>query len=358
MSIKPLILVGHRWAGLTVGLAAAFLALTGLTMAFRTQLEPQVDARLLDRAACESRLPLDALLARATVAHPGKALARIEIPDLSTAATVVRFTDRVGVHLDACSGEVLAQRTPWGGFFPFMEMVHKLRFITEDSKVTEVIGGTIAILVSIMATGGLILAWPASRRALQAVLRPRLNPGTRAFDLMLHRSVGVYVYLVVVTSMACALTFTFDWWRSTIFAATGSPPPASRPAGRGALALPLEAYLARARALIPDLASAVITPPRKAGEPLEIYGIERGAPHAYARNYLYLDPASGETLRFQPYAESSLGNKSYRWMGALHTGRAGWPFQLLLFAGILGIPILAFTGIRSYVRSRNPRRTT
>ena len=357
MRFKSYILAGHRWAGLTIGLAAAFLALTGLTMAFRTQLEPRVDAALLARPACDARLPLETLAARASAVHPGKALQRFEIPDLRTAATVVRFADRTGVYLDPCSGEVLAQRTPWGGFFPFVEMVHKLRFITEDGKVTEVIGGTIAILVAIMATGGLILAWPASRRSLQAILRPRLARGTRAFDLLLHRSTGVYVYLVVVASMACSLTFTFDWMRSAIFAVTASAAPAKKPAAHGAMALPLEAYLARARALMPAMGSAVIALPRRDGEPVELYAVERGAPHAYARSYLYLDPANGETLRFQPYAESSIGNKAYRWMGALHTARAGIVPQIVLFLGILGVPVLGFTGIRSYLRARRAARS-
>jgi len=344
--------MGHRWAGLTVGLAAAFLALTGLTMAFRAQLEPRVDRQLLDRPPCETRLPLDVLVSNAKSAHPGKALQRIEIPDVRTAATIVRFADREGIYLDACSGEVLGQRNPWGGFFGFMEMVHKLRFITEDGAVTEVIGGTIAILVAVMATGGLFLAWPASRRALRAIVRPRLVPGNRAFDLLLHRSVGSYIFVILVASMACALTFTFDWWRSAIYAATASPAALARPAAKGAgEPLPLEIFLVRARALMPDLRSAIITPPRKAGTALEIYAVDRGASQAFARSYAWFDPASGELLRFEPYATSSAGNKAVRWMSAFHTARAGVFLEIVLFMGILGVPVLAFTGMRSYLRT-------
>ena len=58
-------------------------------------------------------------------------------------------------------------------------------------------------------------------------------------------------------------------------------------------------------------------------------------------------------MRFEPYATSSVGNRIYRWLGSLHTGNVGGlPVQLLLFAGILGVPVLAYTGIRSYLRRK------
>jgi vanillate O-demethylase ferredoxin subunit len=181
VTLKKWILVGHRWAGLTVGLAAAFLALTGLTMAFRTQLEPQVDARFLDRPACEARLPLDTLVAKAR-----PRIRKRLLPDRDLRPAHLRHDralrrSRRDLPRQLQRGSPGAAQ-PLGGFFAFMEMVHKLRFITEDGEVTEWIGGTLAILVAVMATGGLVLAWPASKRALRMILRPRLTPGTRAFD--------------------------------------------------------------------------------------------------------------------------------------------------------------------------------
>jgi vanillate O-demethylase ferredoxin subunit len=98
--------------------------------------------------------------------------------------------------------------------------------------------------------------------------------------------------------------------------------------------------------------SAMITPPRKPGVAVEVYAIDRDAPHPYARSYAWFDPRSGEVLRFEPWAQSSAGNKAVRWMSALHTARAGVVPQIVLFLGILGVPVLAFTGARSYLRTR------
>jgi uncharacterized iron-regulated membrane protein len=351
--MRSAILLGHRWAGLTVGMVAVFLALTGLTMSFRAQLEPVVDAHLWSRAPCASRMPLDALVDKASVAHPGPAVARVETIDMQTGATVVRFSDRVGVYLDPCSGETLAERNPWGGFFAFIEQVHKFRFITENGEVTEFIGGSVAIGVFLMVCGGVALAWPATRRALKAQLRPRLDPKSRGFDLVLHRSVGTYVFAVLLVSMSAALMFTFDWAKHAVFAITGSSLPAPRPAAPPAKGmLPLERFAAQARLTIPDIRQLFITLPRKAADPVEIYALQRSAPHAYARDYLYLDPRSAAVLRYDPYEASGAGNKVYRSLQGWHTGRAGVFFQLLLVAGIAGVPVLAFTGVRNYWRTR------
>jgi vanillate O-demethylase ferredoxin subunit len=357
VAAKKWVLVGHRWAGMTVGVVAAFLAITGLTMAFRAQLEPRVDAHLLDRPACESRMALDTLVAKARELRPGKTLWRVEIPDVRTAATLVRFTDRIAVYFDPCTGEVLAQRSPWDGFFGFMEMVHKFRFITEDTEVTELIGGTVAALVVLMAFGGLFLAWPASRRALQMILRPRLKRGNRAFDLLLHRSVGVYIIAILLVSMSGALALTFQWWRSAIYTVTASPAPLPKvKAETSGPTMPLESFLKRTRELMPGVGAVTITPPRKATDGLEVIAVDRGA-HFYARSYVYFDPATGDLLRFTPYADSGVGNKVVRWLSSFHTARAGILLQIVLFIGILGVPILAFTGMRSYLRNRTGEKS-
>ena len=352
-SLRKPLLATHRWTGLTVGVIAAFLALTGLTMAFRVQLEPRADHELLDRPACETRQPLDVLVSRASTVHPGSKLQRVEIADLRTAATAVRFADGNAVYLDPCSGEALAQRSAWGGFFGFMEQVHKLRFLG-NKDLSEVIGGSVSLVVAIvMVGGGLLLLWPGSVRALKAMLRPRWDLRGRTFDISLHRTVALYMFAVLLVQTLSSLTLTFDWAKKAVIAAAGSAAPAAAPkaAAPGPM-LPLETFLDRSRALMPGMRLAVLTPPKKPGDAFEVLAIERDAAHGNARSYAWFDPATGALLRFDPFAASSAGNMLYRWLGAVHQGKAGLALQLLLFAGILGVPVLAFTGIRSYVRRR------
>jgi vanillate O-demethylase ferredoxin subunit len=61
-------------------------------------------------------------------------------------------------------------------------------------------------------------------------------------------------------------------------------------------------------------------------------------------------------VRYVPYAASSAGNKLYFWTLSLHTGHVGGlAGQLVLLAGALSVPLLAYTGISSYLRRRARR---
>jgi uncharacterized iron-regulated membrane protein len=353
LSLRDSILQVHRWTGLTLGLAAVLIAVSGLSMVFRAQLEPLVDRDIPNAAACAARLPLDGLVAEARVFHPEPAVARIELPEGAAGVTVVRFADTRGVYVDSCTGAMLGMRDPWSGFFGFVEQVHRLRFLG-GADITEPIGGALALaLIVAMVGGGLVTWWPSTRRALKASFKLRLKLKGAAFDVNLHRTAGIYTAFFILLSATTSLTFTFEWARNLVFRATGSAVPAPKPRVQAAAApmLPLEGFLARAFALVPDAREMVLTYPRKAGEAVEVYAVARDAPHPTARSFIYLHPASGEVLRFEPYETSSAGHKLYRWLGSLHTGHVGGMIvQILLFAGILGVPVLAFTGVRSWWR--------
>ena len=80
-ALRNSILVVHRWTGLTVGLMLVFLAITGASMAFRTEVEPVIESELHDVSGCAARLPLDALAARAHAAYPEKPVVQVETSD-------------------------------------------------------------------------------------------------------------------------------------------------------------------------------------------------------------------------------------------------------------------------------------
>jgi uncharacterized iron-regulated membrane protein len=340
-----------------VGLIAVLLAVTGLLMVFRPQLEPIVERGLRDVGPCQARLPLDELIASARHFHPDGALTRIEISEGGYGVTVIRFADATGVYLNPCTAGVLGQRRQWGGFFGTIEQWHRLRFV-DNSDITELIGGSVSLLlVLVMVVGGIVLAWPPSLRALRSSLKFHWHLSGRSFERSFHRTVGTYVGLILLMSALTSLTFTFDWARNCLFFATGSRLPVAKPAvaATGAVMLPAETFIGRTLSMLPAAVEIILTYPRNGHDAVEIYAIERGAPHPNARSYVYLNPYTADVLRFEPYAASSRGNKVYRWLGSLHTGKVGGlPVQLLLFAGILGVPLLAYTGIRSTLRRKSP----
>jgi uncharacterized iron-regulated membrane protein len=358
--IRNTVLQAHRWAGLTVGLVLIYVALTGLTMLFRPQLEPLVERGLREVSSCVARLPADALVRSAREVHPGGRIRQLEIADGGFGATVVRFDDLVGVYVDPCNGAILGQRDRWGGVFGMLEYLHRYRFVG-NTDVSETIAGSVAFTLVLMVLGGIVAWWPASLKAAGKSLKLRPKLKGRAFEINLHRTYGMYVALVLLATAGAALTFTFDWARGAVYAIMGSPPPERKPvsAESGGTVLPLETFLARTLAMVPDAGDITLINPGKPGAAVEIIVIERAAPHPNARTMLFLDAHTGGVLRFEPYAASSPGHKVYRWLASLHMGYIGGVFgQLVLLAAILGIPILGYTGIRSYLRGRATAKQT
>src|SRR5438067_4297498 len=148
-NVKPLrvamhctVLAVHRWTGLTVGLVLAFMAATGISLSYRSRMEPLVYRDLLTAPACANRTPLDTLAANAHAAHPKGTLdyARIKAAqDGRVPATQVRVSGRGfqdDVFLDPCTGKVLGQRGRYGGFFGAMESLHKFHFVKNGWIIT------------------------------------------------------------------------------------------------------------------------------------------------------------------------------------------------------------------------------
>jgi vanillate O-demethylase ferredoxin subunit len=355
-TLRNAMLVVHRWTGLTVGLLLIFLAITGLALVFRPQLATVVDHELAV-PACSTPLPLDDLIARAEAAHPQARLTRVEIASEGTNATMIRFADKEMVFVDPCSGNVLVQQKQWSGPLGVIEMLHRFRF-TDVPTANFITGGT-AIVASLLLVGlGLFVWWPATLRALKGSFKLRTHLKGRAFDLNLHRTVGVYTGVVILIVSLTSLPLAFVWVRDAINLASGSQKemkPKALTAEEGAKPLSMGVVWERAQAVLDHPTKAVMEPVKKPDRAVEVWVLERNAPHPNAYTYVYLDPVSGKVLRVAPYATSSLGNKIYRWCASMHMGYVGGvPGQIALFLGILGVPVLGYSGVSSYVRRKFP----
>jgi vanillate O-demethylase ferredoxin subunit len=350
----------HRWTGMTVGLVVAVMALTGAGIVFRPQLEPLANRELLTVPACIGRASVDTLAANAGARRPGATADYIRLssgddtaPNLPAAA--VHFTDDRLVYLDPCTGAVTGERDRWGGVLGTIEQVHRFRFMAGGPAVS----GTFALLFGIvLVIGGLYLWLPASLRGLRHAVRfnGRLHGPARTISL--HKTAGLYAAAVVLASVITGLPGAFGWYKHALYALAGSPQPAPPriEAPHGAR-LPLERLRERADKLVPHAQEMLMHFPLRAGDAVEMYLIARDAPHPNARTMLYFDPYDGKVLRFTPYAASSAGHKLYFWFLSLHTGRIGGPFwPLVLVSGALTVPLLAWTGVSSWLRRRRRRR--
>ena len=353
-AVRKAVLVVHRWTGLTVGLVFVMLAVTAAILVYRPQLEPVVSGSLFDVQPCAARANLDSLVASAVQSHPGVRLDDVRIRAGRAEPTQVRFHDRAVVYVDSCTGKVLGEQNKYGGFFGFPEKLHRFKFI--EGEAGALLDGFITLAVAlVLVVAGLIVWWPATRVALKSGLKFRPHLKGVAFTLNLHNVVGIYTSLVLLIAALTAMPISFTTVRESLYSMTSSQriaKPSSTPAA-GATQLPMETFWRSAQALSPDFQEAVLRFPRKATDPIEAFTVAADAPQPNARNYIFFDAFSGKLLKFIPYAQSPAGLRIYFWIVSLHTGAVGGPLvQLAFFLGMLGVPVLAYTGFSSYLRRR------
>lgn len=265
------------------------------------------------------------------------------------------FSDQVYVHVNPHTGEVLGARKRYGEGFGWIEGLHKYLFFNPTTG--ENVNGSFAFAYLGLIVAGLVLWLPATRKALKAglTLNPRLKG--RPWNLNLHKTVGIYAALLLLFSASTGIPIAFESTRVVLDLATGSKrdlPPAA-PAHRPGPFVGFEALARKIGALMPNAQETYIALP-KAGL-VSSYAIAADAPHPNARSYVWFNPVTGTVVRFAPYAGTSAGYRLYYWLISLHTAVAGGPVvSLLLLFGTLSVPVLAWTGVSSYLR-RKARRT-
>ncbi|BCG05106.1 hypothetical protein PPGU19_096740 (plasmid) [Paraburkholderia sp. PGU19] len=356
-AFRPLVLQIHRWCGLTTGLVTLVTAITGASIVFRPDLEPALNRDLLTVPTCAERLSLDTLVANAAASRPRATLNYVRIIAGKVGApripsTMIRFTDQYFVFVDPCTGRVLGERSRYGGLLGTLEQIHRFRFMKHGSLIT----GTSAIIFGLLIiVGGVALWWPRTRRGWRHAFTLRSDSRSPMSTYRLHRTAGAYASAILLSMVLTGLPWAFDWYAHCIYTIVGSPqpmkPPKSTAPANGATRLSLDSFLRTAQSLSPDPQDALLHIPEKLRDPVEMYLIERDAPHANARTMLFMDAYTGKVLRFIPYSKSSLGHKAYFWALSWHTGALGGIFgQLLLLFGAFAVPALAYTGIRNFLR--------
>jgi vanillate O-demethylase ferredoxin subunit len=354
-AFRKSVLVAHRWTGLTLGIIIAVLAITASFLVFKPQLEPAVSGELFAAATtCTTPLPLDDRIAAAARYHLKGKVDDVQLPGNVLEPTVVRFFDRAMVYVDPCTARVVGERNKYLGLFGLPEQIHRFKFIAGEPG-TLADGFITLFFLVLLIVGGVIVWWPPTRLALRSALKFRPHLKGVAFTLNLHNVVGAYTVIVLLVTAATAMPISFSAVREAFYPLTSSQR-ISKPASRvvpGARALPLEVAWSKARSLVPGFNNAVLRVPRKPADAIEVFLVAGDAPHPNARSYGYFDQYNGATLQWMPYERTPTGLRLYFWIVSLHTGAVGGPaVQLLFLLGMLGVPVLAYTGFSSYLRRR------
>ena len=351
-SNRKLLLSVHVWAGLIVGSLLILVAVSGAVLVFRPQLERRLDPRRFIVAPGESRLSLDFLAQKAAAARPGVSLESTRYYGDPTMPVLMYFSDKRYVHLNPYTGEVLGLRQRYGEGFGWFEGLHKYVQIS-PSDAGETVTGTASMIFVGIILSGVVLWWPATRRALRAGLTLNFKLTGRPWNLNLHKAVGIYAAVIILFSASSGGPIAFEWLKNGLYVITGTTrerPPAA-PADPAVAFVGFEKVADQLHALVPQARESYISLPK--GGIVSTYAIAADAPHPNARSYLWVRAGDATIVRQKPYAEASRGFRLYYWLLSLHTAMLGGPLvQLLLFVGALAVPLLAYTGVASYLRRK------
>ena len=297
------------------------------------------------------RLSYAELATRARAARPMAELEDLRAFAAPDAPVIFGFTDDIYVHLNPYDGTLLGLRPRFGDELGWIEGLHK--YLRLRPALGEPIVGAVALVFVLIILTGVVLWWPATRRALKAGLTLNWRLTGRPWNLNLHKTTSIYVALVVLVSAVTGAPIALKWLQRAFTAPETTPPPA-QDGGRSFAGF--DVIVRNLDALMPAAHDCYVPLPKKGL--VKSYAIAADAPHANARSYVWFNP-DGTVARFSPYAKAGIGYRAYYWMLSLHTGQSGgWPAQLILSLGALSVPLLAYTGAASFLQRKFRRTVT
>jgi uncharacterized iron-regulated membrane protein len=352
--IRKIFIQLHLTVGLAVALLLLVISASGLLMIFRTQIEQVVSPELFHVAPQGAPLTLDQLAARVAVAHPGSELDFIRLYGRRDAPVLIRCKDRETFYLDPYSGEIVGQTNRYRGFFGRLEQTHRYFLLAQG--IGERIAGAVALCLLALFVSGVILWLPSTWRLARESLRlrnlRRLAGGARWLGL--HKFVGISVAVFAALSAVTGLPRALGLVKDSLYASSYSSAAISHPK---ADVLPVSPLLSmqtlweKAAYLVPDARETLLHFPENGV--VDCYFIERNAPHANARTFVWLDARDGHALGHVPYARAPFSYRLYYWMLSWHLGQiGGLGGQLALLLASAGLITLVLTGTISYFQNR------
>lgn len=300
----------HRWLGLTAGLLAVVLGLSGLGLAFL----PVEQA--LQAPAAPGGLPLSTLVERVAQQVPGAE----EIRRLPSGAIVVygfAGEEPLAAYVDPASGRALG---PWqpSALPRWVKNLHRSLLLGDAGRWGA---AATALTMGLLCVSALVLllrrmgGWRQLAGTVRGSLAQRV-----------HVVTGRVLLAVLTLSAVTALVMS----ASTLGLLTldERPEPVVSSVPRGGPALPAAQLAALQGRAVQDLRSLSAPDP---GDPEDSWKL------VTAEGQGWIDRYSGQMLAWQ---DATPAQRLHDWAVVLHTGESAWPWALVL--GMAGASVLLF----------------
>ncbi|MFE6184636.1 PepSY-associated TM helix domain-containing protein [Streptomyces sp. NPDC056465] len=372
VSLRPLVLRLHFYAGLLIAPFLLVAATTGLLYAASYQAEKVVYADELRVPVGASELPVSQQVAAARKAHPEGTVSAVRPSPEDGATTRVLLAGVPGVNsdhtlavfVDPYTGELAGTLEQYGssGALPLRTWIDELHRDLHLGETGRLYSELAASWLWVTAGGGLVL-WFGRRRA-----RRKLRGTTgRRRTLSLHGTVGVWAAAGLFFLAATGLTWSTYAGQNIadLREAVGQTTPTvsagvapggehaghTQPGGTGGTpgeGVGLDAVLDAARA--ERLSDPVeIVPPADSSSAYVVRQIQRSWPEK--QDAVAVDPATGEVTDVVRFADYPLLAKLSRWGIDAHTGALFGPAnQIVLAALTAALIVLIVLGYRMWWR--------
>jgi uncharacterized iron-regulated membrane protein len=352
----------HRYLGLTVGIIAIIIGITGSILVFYQEIDAFIlSQRVGQIEATSDRLPLEVILEKVQSNYQDRkdikfdGISPLEKPDV----VQVAFSDSkelsTEVNVNPYTGEILNTRV-WNT--SFFGRVFELHYALLAGNVGVVIAGIVALFMFVLSITGLVL-WPGWRKLVSG-FKIKWNGRAKRLNFDLHKVVGI---ISVIFLTAIAFTgFCWNFYEQSeplIYAATFSPKPVE-PVSQvipGKATIGLNKALQQAETALPGGKITYIEIPT---EPQGVFHIYKQLPGQKDKwsSQVALDRYTGKVLKITDATKSlSLGETVLNSFTPIHYGTFGGVATRMLYIFVgLSPTILFITGLVMYRLRPRPQK--
>lgn len=366
ITVREVLLRFHRYLGLMLALFVIINGLTGSVLAFYGEIDHRLTADIVEVQAHGPALPIDQLTGIVQARDPTAKITGLFFGEHADQAYSYNVTPadpdafKREVWINPYTGQIQGERLLGATRLDrhhLMPTLHQLHSTLLMGPIGEAILATVAAGWFATLLIGLYLAWPRQGRLWKILAVKR---GASRFRLWfdLHRSIGVVVLLILLSTTLCATYLNApNVFRAALgtIATTTAPVLSTLPQRdiQPATITPEQAIARVQRDLPGATVRGLYFHPDKAAYQLRLR-VAGDINTGNGTGRYFVDTRNGNVLSARSYRQGGTsGDRMLAWMYPLHSGQAfGWFGRIVICLTGLAAPLLAISGIYIYLRKR------
>lgn len=207
----------HFWLSIPAGIVIILMCLTGAILVFQEEALRAIHPERYKVKVRSIRLTLDDIVEQANASLANDTITAIQVfnkPERTCIATL-SSGQRTHAYLDPYTGEIAGYYNYRKGFFSDVTRLHRW-LMFNNNKTGKVITGASAIFFVFILISGIVVWWPRKNAFKKSFFKVKWNSShmRRLFDL--HRTLGIYVAVVLLLLCLTGLMWSFDWYRQGV----------------------------------------------------------------------------------------------------------------------------------------------